>query len=261
MRGDGARRQPEDLGQGAGVRLGAVSGEPVDGLQGLALGLGEGVVHRWFDLWRHEILALARAGSGAPSKSMGGIVPQNGCEGTRSDWPGCARLRTLILTHRQERHPRPEEPDAQHPVPAVDGWFTIDDEPRAAGHPLHHLRHRVLPGADGLLPQPRLPGSRVRRGRAVPHRAPVWSYTDAQYQPAAPVHPGRARSTCPFALAAVELAEEQLVVLGQVADGYGVDDLSVGATVELVVEPLYEVDGVPTSSTAGSRWLGGGWLR
>ena len=49
----------------------------------------------------------------------------------------------------------------------------------------------------------------------------------------------------PFALAAVELAEEQLVVLGQVADGYGVDDLSVGATVELVVETLYELDGVP----------------
>ena len=28
------------------------------------------------------------------------------------------------------------------------------------------------------------------------------------------------------------------------ADGYGVDDLSVGSTVELVVEPLYELDGV-----------------
>ena len=28
-------------------------------------------------------------------------------------------------------------------------------------------------------------------------------------------------------------------VLGQVADGFGVDDLKVGNTVELVVEPLY----------------------
>ena len=34
------------------------------------------------------------------------------------------------------------------------------------------------------------------------------------------------------------------MILGQVADGYGVDDLSVGTEVELVVEPLYEVDGV-----------------
>src|SRR3546814_14926434 len=48
----------------------------------------------------------------------------------------------------------------------------------------------------------------------------------------------------PFALAAVELAEEQIVILGQVAAGYGVDDLRVGAPVELVVEPLYEIDGV-----------------
>src|SRR3546814_7628318 len=48
----------------------------------------------------------------------------------------------------------------------------------------------------------------------------------------------------PFALAAVELAEEQIVILGQVAAGFGVDDLRVGAPVELVVEPLYEVDGV-----------------
>jgi hypothetical protein len=33
-----------------------------------------------------------------------------------------------------------------------------------------------------------------------------------------------------------------MVVLGQVADGFGVDDLSVGQEVELVVEPLYAVD-------------------
>ena len=36
----------------------------------------------------------------------------------------------------------------------------------------------------------------------------------------------------------VELAEG-LVVLGQVADGFGVKDLKVGAAVELVVETLY----------------------
>jgi hypothetical protein len=34
------------------------------------------------------------------------------------------------------------------------------------------------------------------------------------------------------------------VVLGQVARGYGVEDLSVGAAVELVLEPLYEADGI-----------------
>jgi hypothetical protein len=32
------------------------------------------------------------------------------------------------------------------------------------------------------------------------------------------------------------------VVLGQVADGYGIDDLAVGTEVELVVETLYTDD-------------------
>jgi hypothetical protein len=33
-----------------------------------------------------------------------------------------------------------------------------------------------------------------------------------------------------------------MVVLGQVADGFGIDDLSVGAKVELVIETLYSDD-------------------
>src|SRR3546814_5532240 len=72
----------------------------------------------------------------------------------------------------------------------------------------------------------------------------VWSYTDAQYQPPSP-YIVAGDSYEPFALAAVELADEQLVVLGQVAQGYGVDDLEIGISVELVVEPLYELNGVP----------------
>jgi hypothetical protein len=46
----------------------------------------------------------------------------------------------------------------------------------------------------------------------------------------------------PFALAAVELEAEQMVILGQIADGFGVADLAVGQQVELVVEPLYSDD-------------------
>jgi uncharacterized OB-fold protein len=68
----------------------------------------------------------------------------------------------------------------------------------------------------------------------------VWSYTDAQYQPPPPYIPA-AEDHRPFALAAVELPEG-LIVLGQVAEGYGVADLRVGAEVELVVEPLHTDD-------------------
>jgi uncharacterized OB-fold protein len=71
----------------------------------------------------------------------------------------------------------------------------------------------------------------------------VWSYTDAQYQPPAPYVP-RSDPYQPFAIAAVELENEQIVVLGQVADGFGVADLHVGSLVELVVEPCETADEV-----------------
>jgi uncharacterized OB-fold protein len=47
---------------------------------------------------------------------------------------------------------------------------------------------------------------------------------------------------CRFAIAAVELPDEGMVVLGQVAGGYTIDDLRVGGEVELVVETLFEDD-------------------
>lgn len=43
----------------------------------------------------------------------------------------------------------------------------------------------------------------------------------------------------PFAIAAVELAEEKMVVMGQVVAGVAVDDLSVGMEMELVLDALY----------------------
>jgi uncharacterized OB-fold protein len=46
----------------------------------------------------------------------------------------------------------------------------------------------------------------------------------------------------PFAIAAVELAAEQMVVMGQVVPGVDVDDLHVGDEVELVLDTLYEDD-------------------
>jgi len=68
----------------------------------------------------------------------------------------------------------------------------------------------------------------------------IWSYTDAQYQPPEPYL--AADPYVPFALCAVELAAEGIVVLGQVASGFGVDDLEIGDPVELVSEVLYSDD-------------------
>lgn len=70
-----------------------------------------------------------------------------------------------------------------------------------------------------------------RRGR-------LWSYTNACYQPPEPyVAPD---PYVPFAIAAVELEREKMVVLGPVVQGVDVDALRVGMEMELVIEVLSE---------------------
>lgn len=68
----------------------------------------------------------------------------------------------------------------------------------------------------------------------------IWSFTDAQYQPPPPYV--AADPYVPFAIVAVELAAEGIVVLGQAANGVTVADLTVGEAVELVTETLYSDD-------------------
>lgn len=128
-------------------------------------------------------------------------------------------------------------------VPAIEGWFTTGDEPRLLGSRCTDCGTVTFPRASGLC---RNPGCRGRElvAHELARVGTVWSYTDARYQPPPPFVPA-SEPFEPFALAAVELAEDGLVVLGQVAAGFGVEDLRVGMRVELVVETLHELDGVP----------------
>ena len=66
----------------------------------------------------------------------------------------------------------------------------------------------------------------------------VWSYTSASYAPPAPYV--AADPFEPFAIAAVELEKEQIVILGQVSSGVSIAELEVGSEVELVLEVLFE---------------------
>ena len=127
-------------------------------------------------------------------------------------------------------------------VPAVEGWFTTGDEPHLLGTRCSSCSTVFFPAATGFCRNPACRGRELLPAE-LSRTGTVWSYTDAQYQPPPPYVP-RGEEHEPFAIAAVELAEEQIVILGQVADGFGVDDLSVGTPVELVVETLYELDGV-----------------
>ena len=127
-------------------------------------------------------------------------------------------------------------------TPVIEGWFTTGEEPRLLASRCTACRNVVFPpvssGAGAAAFFCRNPACDGDEHDAVElsRRGTVWSYTDAQYQPPAPYVPA-SDPYRPFALAAVELPEG-IVVLGQVADGFGVADLRVGAEVELVVETL-----------------------
>lgn len=123
-------------------------------------------------------------------------------------------------------------------IPVIEGWFTTGVRPALLGSRCTSCTTIYFPppGDAAFCRNPACGGERFdqvelsRRGR-------IWSYTDAQYQPPAP-YIAATDPYVPFALAAIELPEG-IVVLGQVADGYGVADLKVGHEAELVVETLY----------------------
>jgi uncharacterized OB-fold protein len=121
--------------------------------------------------------------------------------------------------------------------PAIEGWFTTGERPALVGTRCTACGTVFFPRAVGFCRNPGCAGEEFVETE-LSRRGTVWSYTDAQYQPPPPYLPRGGAEYVPFAIAAVELPEG-IVVLGQVADGYGVADLSVGAEVELVVEPLY----------------------
>ena len=122
-------------------------------------------------------------------------------------------------------------------LPAIDGWFTTDDEPALLGNRCTTCGTVFFPKASFFCRNPACAGEEFEETK-LSRFGRIWSFTDAQYQPPPPYVP-RAADFTPFVIAAVELAEEQMVVLGQVADGFGVDDLEVGQQVEIVIEDLF----------------------
>ncbi len=128
-------------------------------------------------------------------------------------------------------------------VPAVEGWFTTGDDgaaPALLGSRCERCGTYAFPGEASFCRNPDCDSTSFetvelsRQGR-------IWSYTDARYQPPPPYV--AADPYVPFCLAAVELAAEKLVVMGQVVAGVRVDDLKVGDEVELVIDTLYSEDG------------------
>lgn len=123
-------------------------------------------------------------------------------------------------------------------VPAVEGWFTLDEAaPRLLGarcpacgtvfFPKERLCRHPECAHDGELDETPLSA----RGR-------LWSYTTNGYPPPPPFVAKEPYT--PFAVAAVELEAEKMVVLGQVPEDVPVERLEVGMEMELVLATLHE---------------------
>jgi uncharacterized OB-fold protein len=127
------------------------------------------------------------------------------------------------------------------PVPAVEGWFTTDtDRPALLGSRCTTCATVAFPRETTFC---RNPGCRGREFDEVElsRRGTIWSFTNACYQPPPPYVPVTDPFE-PFTIAAVELDEERMVVLGQLVDGVDVDDLHAGMEVELTLGTLFEDD-------------------
>jgi uncharacterized OB-fold protein len=129
---------------------------------------------------------------------------------------------------------------AKAQVAAVEGWFHMDaEQPHLLGSRCKGCGTYFFPKESFYCKNPSCQGSEFDE---VPlsRRGTLWSFTNNCYAAPAPfIAP---EPFVPYAIAAVELAEEKMVVLGQMAAGTEVSQLKAGMEVELILEKLYEDD-------------------
>jgi uncharacterized OB-fold protein len=125
-------------------------------------------------------------------------------------------------------------------VPAVDGWFTMDEaQPQLMGARGAQSGSYYWPTGIATSGNPTRPGEE-REPALLSRRGRLWSWTTNHYAPPEPyVSPD---PFVPYTVCAVELDAEQMVVLGQLATGADAAQLEVGMPMELVLGPLYEDD-------------------
>lgn len=125
-------------------------------------------------------------------------------------------------------------------VSALDSWFDANPErPRLIGSRCRACRSYFFPKESFACRNPAC-GATELEDAPLSETGTLWSYTDNHYKPPAPYMSPEPFQ--PYAIAAVELAEEKMVVLGQVADGIQTGELQVGMPMKLVVETLYSDD-------------------
>ena len=119
-------------------------------------------------------------------------------------------------------------------------WFDVAGErPRLIGSRCRRCRSYFFPRESFACRNPRCQAAELE-DVPLSTSGTLWSFTDNHYAPPAPyVAPDPFQ---PYAIAAVELAEERMVVLGQVAPDVPTSSLEVGMRMDLVADPLYADD-------------------
>jgi len=130
-------------------------------------------------------------------------------------------------------------------VPAVNGWLNIDPaRPRLIGTKCASCGSIFFPRETTRCRNPHCGSARLEETELSP-RGTLWSYTGAEYKPPEP-YVARTDPFQPFAIAAVELAAEKMVILGQVVEVVMVGDLRIGQEMELTLDTLLEDDETET---------------
>lgn len=121
-------------------------------------------------------------------------------------------------------------------VPALEGWFTLDRKaPHLLGTRCKSCGTYYFPKLKTFCRNPACESDAFEDVQ-LSRTGKLWSCTNAAY---APPEPFVAKEPfAPFAIAAVELKTEKMIVLGAVVDGVKVSDLRAGMTMELALEPL-----------------------
>lgn len=125
-------------------------------------------------------------------------------------------------------------------VPAIEGWFTLDEkEPQLKGLYDKESGTYFFPKDVSVSCAPGFDHVELEEV-ALSRTGKLWSYTTNHYKPPEPyVSPEPFE---PYTVAAVELARERMVVMGQLAEGVDPAKLEVGQEMELVLGTLYEDD-------------------
>jgi uncharacterized OB-fold protein len=126
-------------------------------------------------------------------------------------------------------------------VAAIEGWWSSDDSgaPHLVGARCPQCGTYVFPPRADNCPNPGCAADELEQV-ALSRRGTLWSYTENRYQPPSP-YP-QSDPFEPFAVAAVHLADEGIIVLGKVVEGTLAADLKVGMSMELTTMPLYVGD-------------------